>query len=79
MPEQVKPCQKVRLVPDLWDEIDKRAAIEERSRNKMIELLIRRGLKVTYIECELSNDVKIEKTNKASFGGISYDPNKIKI
>lgn len=78
MSEQVKPCQKVRLTPELWAQIDKQAAVEERSRNKMIELLIRRGLGDGIQAVIKGSDIKTMPT-KATFGNISYDPNKIKL
>lgn len=70
MKNEIKPAQIVRLKPELWALIDAQAEKEERSRNKMIELLIRRGM---------GEQVQEVKVNGHKVGSISFDPNKIKI
>lgn len=85
MPDQVKPDQKIRLLPELWAEIDKQTEIEGRkSRANMVEQLIKRGLdhqdSAYFRNKTIASTVsEVIKESKAKFGSISYDPKKIKL
>lgn len=89
---QAKPEQKVRLKPEQWELIEKQKDKEKRSKAQMISLLIERGLShpdslyfnpvhvVGVIDSsKLIQEQTKTKEAKATFGGISYDPNKLKL
>lgn len=73
MPDQVKPDQKIRLLPEVWSQIDEQTAIENRkSRANMVEVLIKRGLSHPDTLYFKKQQQKGESAGK--FGNISFDP-----
>lgn len=73
MPDQVKPDQKIRLLPEVWAQIDEQTAIENRkSRANMVEVLIKRGLSHPDTLYFKKQQPKSESAGK--LGNISFDP-----
>lgn len=73
MSDQVKPDQKIRLLPEVWAQIDEQNKIEGRkSRANMVEILIKRGLNHPDTLYFKKQQPKTENTGK--LGNITFDP-----
>jgi hypothetical protein len=86
----IKIRKPLNLLPDLWDKIEEQRLKENRSTyHNMIDTMIRAYLnksKKTIEEAQSNINVHIPtikeseiQESRSSFGGIKYDPNKIKL